>query len=796
MDAGVEVEADEDPDLRAKGPVTKGTLDEEGLTRLHGSGESDQFRPAALGHDQDAGVRNPALVLERELGHLAVTLTADGVSEVDIEIVLTLRQGQRRHVGSSQTVEIEGLRYAVRQRAGIDYYGVGPRSQVGEQVLPVTAGGLEIDNVAITVEKDDQHVVDSRLVEILLTVSVEVLPHPVADRTQLRRCRNRLAVIVVIADVLTQRVGTGSRRGVVPYLGVDVGLGDRVGARAGLARTRRQGQDRVAARAIDRRHQRIGDTDAEERQVTGVGHREGVIDHVADVGRVVVTEVEIAVLLQLDGGGISTEDDPAHRAAAGQGHFQPADVDGTENHRLDAVVAEVGNRRQGDRGTTGIEGFHRATGFASVDIEDTDRVDEDRLVELEDDRAATGVVIRVTRVAVGGDDQHVAQVDPVGTDLTETATAADARSTEVLIRSTEIVVATGRVGGVKDHRRVVDRIVGGHVHAEGHVLVVDDRARRQVSTAAVGFEDDGRQADAVRIIRNRLAVIVVVTHRITVRIVTGCGRDVVADTGIDVVLGDGVAAGAGLARTRSQRRDRVTARASYRRHQRIGDAHRGQGHVTGVGHLERVLDEIADITGSVGTEIEGAVLDQLDCRILWDRLTVVVVVAHRIAVGIVARRRRGVVADAGVDVGLGDRVGTGAGLAVSRSHRRDRVTARAGDRRNDRIADHDVGQVHVAGVGHLERVTDLVAGVGDAVVTEVQSAVLDQLDGGRSVDRLGVVVAVLHRITVGIGTGRRRGVVPLTGVDVILGDGVAASAGLAVSRSHRRDRVATRAGDR
>ncbi len=164
----------------------------------------------------------------------------------------------------------------------------------------------------------------------------------------------------------------------------------------------------------------------------------------------------------------------------------------------------------------------------------------------------------------------------------------------------------GRRRAADGHRRV------GHDDAgEGHVAgvleiegVADD-----VTRAGDAIEAQVERAFLVEIDRPDLGhgdvLGVAVGRRLALR---PAGVDIggVDDlAGIDVVLVDGIAGGAGDGLTGAERVDRRRAADADRR---VGHDGAGQGHVAGVGDIEGVADEVARAGDAVEAQIEAAFL--------------------------------------------------------------------------------------------------------------------------------------------------------------------------------------------
>ena len=320
-------------------------------------------------------------------------------------------------------------------------------------------------------------------------------------------------------------------------------------------------------------------------------------------------------------------------------------------------------------------------------------------------------------------------------------------------------------------QQVGDGDVGqDHVAGVGHGEAVRDDIARDGTVFETGRVGDLVEGDRRRLgDRHHRRVVVargrpaVVGDRVSARIVARDGGLVGHLARSNVGLGDriGRGEGRGVHVTRRHRRDRPAAQHDAR--QDVGQRHIGQCHVTGVGHFERVADDVAGLRRAAeGAGIGG--LDERDPRSLDDcghqRIVVAggcaAVVGDHGAEGIGAARGRLVGDRARVDIGLADRIGRGKGrgVAVARIERGD-GTAREHDARQD-IGERDVGQRHVAGVHHLEGIGDLFEGHRRVGQTGRVGS-LDQRNrrGDRGGERGRVVFARLVALAVAVRVGVR-----------------------------------------
>ena len=168
------------------------------------------------------------------------------------------------------------------------------------------------------------------------------------------------------------RGGRGRGGGVVDGAGVDVGLGDHVGRRAGRAGTRRECGDR----AVHRTGLRVVDGDLGQGDRTRVGEQEGVADRVAGVDPAVAVQVGWGAGQLVEGegglgagrgaGGVEGELGAVAVGVGGRGGGGVVDGPGVDIGLGDDVVGGAGRRR------ARRQGGGRAVDYADLRVVDRD----------------------------------------------------------------------------------------------------------------------------------------------------------------------------------------------------------------------------------------------------------------------------------------------------------------------------------------------------------------------------------------------------------------------------------------
>ena len=563
-----------------------------------------------------------------------------------------------------------------------------------------------------------------------------------------------------VAEIVARvGVGDGDAGRVVGVLagdGAGVGLlaGQGGGGRRvdpGLGQVEQPVAVGVAGEAGDRPQLVVADGDVGQGHVAGVGHHVGerhraahghvrpgravgvlAVDELDDldgrgvaevVGRVVVGDGGAGVgVLAGDGADVGLL--PGHggggrRVGPGLGQVEQAVAVGVAREAGDGAQLVVADDHVGQGDVAGV-GHHvgERDGAASGDvrpgwavgvlaIDELDDLDRRRVAEV-----VGRVVVADGRASVGvlaGDGADVGLLAGPGGDGSAAGQGGGEPDVGPGLGQVEQAVVVGvAAGGAGDRPQLVvaDHDVGqGHVAGVGHHVSEGHRAAhghvrpgRAVSVLAVDKLDD---ADA----RGVWGVAEVVGRVVIAN--GGAGRvvDVLAGDGADVGLLAGQGGGGGgedpfLGQVEQAVVVGVAGEAGDRPQFVVADDDVAQRHVAGVG------DDVGERQGAahghqrprraVGV-LAVDELDDLDARLVAEVVGRVVVADRRAGVGVPSGDGAGV----GLLAGLGDgRLGVGPGLGQVEQAVAVGVAGEAGDRPQLVVSDRDIGQRHVAGVGH------------------------------------------------------------------------------------------------